>query len=63
MSEQLRTPWVVVSPAGVVWLGHADNEQQAWSVALGWPDDEEINNCKARGWYATEATVTWRRPA
>lgn len=55
-------PWVVVAPSGVYWLGHAKDEHQAWTVALGWPDKAEINEHKAKGWYAAEATVTWKKP-
>ena len=55
-------PWVVVSPSGVSWLGHASDESGAWSVALGWPDDEEIAHHRRQGWYAAEAMVTWTRP-
>ena len=55
-------PWVVVAPSGVVWLGHADNEAVAWSVALGWPDATEIAEKKAAGWYAAIVTVTWSKP-
>lgn len=57
-----RMPWVVVAPGGVHWLGHAASEQDAWTVALGWPDKEEIDEAKARGWYAAQATVSWKRP-
>ena len=56
-------PWVVVAPSGVYWLGHARDEASAWSIALGWPDEEEVAEHKRAGWYASEATVTWKRPA
>jgi len=56
-------PWVIVSPGGVYWLGHAKDEAHAWTIALGWPDQVEIDDHKALGWYAAEATVTWKRPA
>lgn len=55
-------PWVIVSPAGVYWIGHAKDEAHAWSIALGWPDHAEITDHKALGWYAAEATVTWHKP-
>lgn len=57
----ITIPWVVVAPGGVRWLGHAKNELDAWSVALGWPDAAEIAHHKQIGWYAVEATVTWQR--
>lgn len=55
-------PWVIISPGGVYWLGHATDEWHAWTIALGWPDQAEVDDHKALGWYAAEATVTWRRP-
>ena len=57
-----QIPWVVCGPAGVYWLGHAKDEHQAWTIALGWPDDEDIRAHKDRGWYAATATVTWSAP-
>lgn len=63
MTQQFqKMPWVVVGPAGVYWLGHAHNETGAWTDALGWPDEEEVAEHKRAGWYATEASVTWKRP-
>ena len=61
MSDELR-PWVVVSPMGVSWLGHAQDEAGAWCIALGWPDEQEIQHHKDHGWYAAEAVVTWSKP-
>lgn len=58
----MMMPWVVVSPNGVYWIGHAENEANAWCIALGWPDLSEINDHRKRGWYAAEATVSWKRP-
>ncbi len=55
-------PWVIVSPQGVYWLGHSYDEHGAWEIALGWPDKEEVAERKRSGWYATEATVTWKDP-
>lgn len=61
MSQPLL-PWVVVSTTGVHWLGHAKNEDHAWQIALGWPDEPEIMFHKKLGWYAAEATVMWKKP-
>lgn len=55
-------PWVVVAPSGLSWLGLARDENNAWQIALGWPDQQEIDAHKLAGWYATEATVKWTRP-
>lgn len=57
-----KSPWVVVGPRGVFWLGEAENELAAWTIAFGWPDDEEIAKAKAHGYYAAEATITWKKP-
>jgi hypothetical protein len=59
----MKMPWVIVSPQGVYWIGHAENEANAWSIALGWPDQAEIRYHMGRGWYAAQATVTWQKPA
>lgn len=55
-------PWVVVGHKGVYWLGHARDEDHAWTIALGWPPASEIEACRAAGWYAAHATVTWQKP-
>lgn len=57
-----QRPWVIVGPDGVFWLGLADSEAQAWYWALIGPLPEEIAEHKARGYYAAEATLTWKRP-
>lgn len=62
MADAMTLPWVVVAPEGVYWLGHACSENNAWTIALGWPDAAEVAEHKRMGWYATQATVTWRRP-
>ena len=54
-------PWVIVGPAGVRWLGHASCEADAWEIALGWPSPEEIAEHKKKGFYAAEATVSWKQ--
>jgi hypothetical protein len=62
LGEKFRQPWVVVAPDGVHWLGEASDEAGAWNVALGWPDQGEIDWHKTAGWYAAPATLTWKRP-
>lgn len=54
--------YVVVGPSGVRWIGLAENEHSAWTVAFGWPTPEEIAVAKAAGWYCVKATVTWKAP-
>ena len=64
MNNKMLMPWVIVSHHdGVYWLGHAQDEAHAWCIALGWPDQAEIDQHKAEGWYAAQANVSWRRPA
>ena len=58
----MTLPWVVVGPHGVYYVGLHDDEAGAWTVALGWPDAEEIAERKADGWYAAQATMTWTQP-
>lgn len=62
MTDKPLMPWVVVGSQGVYWLGHSRDEEGAWDIALGWPDQQEIDLRKQEGWYAAEATVTWRKP-
>ena len=54
--------WVIVSPQGLVYVGLHKDEDETWSIALGWPDTAEIAHHKALGWYAAEATLTWKDP-
>lgn len=63
MKDRLMDPWVIVSPQGVQFLGHAVDEKTAWCYCLGWPHPEEVSYYKARGWYAAKATVMWKKPA
>ena len=53
--------WIVVSPRGLEYIGLHDSELSAWTTALGWPDQAEIDEAKAKGWYAAKAQVTWRK--
>ena len=61
-SEKLTLPWVLVAPDGVAYVGLHDDEAGAWSIALGWPSDQEIEDHKRAGWYAAQATMTWKKP-
>lgn len=60
MNDQMDT-WVVCGPRGLYWIGLCRDEQQAWTIALGWPTDEDVEAHKKHGWYAAKATVTWRK--
>ena len=60
--QGIEKVWVVVSPAGLVWVGLSRNETKAWCIALGWPTHQEVDWYKERGWYAAEANITWVKP-
>ena len=60
--EKPLDPWVVVAPDGLRWIGLAKNEHHAWQFALGWPDQKEIADTKAIGWYAVKGNLTWSKP-
>lgn len=59
--EQVK-PYVIVSPQGLAHVGLYENEAQAWRIYLGWPTVGEVRECIDKGWYCTEATLTWQRP-
>ena len=54
------TPWLILSPAGMEWLGLARSEAHAWWIALGFPDASEVAERKAQGWRVLPASVTWQ---
>lgn len=53
--------WVIVGPKGLAYVGLHIDEDHAWQIYLGWPDQDEITERKAQGWYAAKATITWTR--
>lgn len=61
--EDALSPWVLVSPDGVMYLGLHGDEASVWRIALGWPDEDEIDRLKSTGWYATKASLTWELPS
>lgn len=62
MKDKLYLPYVVVSPSGLYYAGMHTDEDDCWQVALGWPDDAEIQHYKDAGWYCTDATLRWKNP-
>jgi hypothetical protein len=40
-----------------------EDEDELWTIYLGYPLHEEIAGRKANGWYATQAEVTWKTKA
>lgn len=52
ITRDVMTPWLIASPTEVYWIGLTTDERHAWDVALGWPDESEINAKKAEGFKA-----------
>ena len=59
MSESW-TAWAVVHPNGTYLLADTNfrNEDHAWKIFLGWPDDEEIERAKKSGYRAMQVLIT-----
>jgi hypothetical protein len=50
--------WGVVSPSGEINVdSHFKSESDAWRIALGWPDEEDIERAKKEGWIAKKVLV------
>ena len=50
--------WSVISPTGEIKVdSHSQSEDDAWRIALGWPDAEEIERAKKEGWIAKTVLV------
>lgn len=58
----IEQPFVIAGPNGVAHLGLYASEQDAWTVYLGWPSEDEIAEVKAKGYFCVPATVTYQRP-
>lgn len=58
-TQKPQEVWVVCGPYGLHWAGLCKGETHAWTIALDWPDETDINAHKDRGWYAQRATVSW----
>lgn len=54
--------WVLVSTFGLYYIGLHSSEDDVWRVALGWPDEFEIEEKKREGWYVAKAKATWNKP-
>lgn len=57
MTEKIET-WAIVFPNNRV-VADCDfmDEAHAWTVALGWPSDEEIEDAKRKGYRAMLLTI------
>jgi hypothetical protein len=55
-----RRMWAVVMVDGSIVTGSDfRNEADAWRVALGWPDEEEIAEAKKRGAFSVLGTFSY----
>ena len=53
-----RPAWGVIRPDGSVLVDSRFKDvDSAWQIALGWPDDEEIEEAKTKGYRAEFMTV------
>ena len=54
-------PYVLVSPHGLAYVGLHNSEADCWKIALGYPDEVEINDKIKEGYYVAKANLTWSR--
>ena len=57
---RVQKPFIFVTPQGVEWLGLADCISHAWQIALGWPDESEIDEAESGGCFIATATVRFK---
>ena len=51
--KSTHSPWGLFRGDDIYWLGMARGSADAWTIGLGWPDQEEIDAAKKRdGIYA-----------
>lgn len=64
MSSIVRTPvWAIVFPDGRIITGtDLEDEERAWTIALGWPHTSEIEHAKRLGVFATRAVIEYTKP-
>lgn len=58
IDKSVYSPWALLRGEEIFWLGMVKDEDEAWQIALGWPDKEEINDAKARGIRAIQVSLT-----
>ena len=50
--------WAILKPDGEMVIGtDFESEDDAWRIATGWGDEEEIEQRKREGWKAVRAAV------
>lgn len=53
-----KTSWAIIYPNGEVLVDTKwASEEHAWQTALGWPDLEEIEDAKAKGYKCVRVTI------
>ena len=52
-------PYALIGPNGMRYLGLHKSPSECWSIALGWPPKEEIEEYKRLGFAVYEVHVTW----
>lgn len=56
--RKITRAWAIIKPNGDILLDSTfEYEADAWRVALGWPDDQEIEEAKKNGFRAVFASV------
>jgi hypothetical protein len=59
-ADKLILPYVMVGPRGVAYVGLHESEAAAWWIALGFPDQSEIEAKKAAGFRMWPAELSWK---
>jgi hypothetical protein len=59
--KTLFSPWGLFRGNDIYWLGMARDEQAAWVIGLGWPDESELAAAKSAGIYAAPVGLTKRK--
>lgn len=60
---ECREIWAVVFSDGrIIAESDFENEEEAWRIALGWPDQDEIDEAKKRGAFCVKARLEFQRP-
>lgn len=50
--------WAIIQPDGEMYIDTKfEDEAHAWTVCLGWPSEEEIEERKAEGWQARIVSI------
>ncbi len=58
--KRTHSPWGIFRGNDIYWLGMAQGEEEAWTIALGWPAKEEIDAAKSQRIYAARVGLVPR---